>query len=55
MAALPKNIQPKADQPRVATESLNRADKSPALQYKISSGRNSVRVPRKGSRTLDRR
>ena len=29
------NVQPKADQPRVTTESLKRGEKSPNLQYRV--------------------
>jgi len=29
------NIAPKADQPRVTTESLKRGEKSPNLQYRV--------------------
>jgi hypothetical protein len=31
------NVQPKADQPRVTTESLKRGEKSPNLQYRVST------------------
>ena len=31
------NVQPKADQPRVTTESLKRGEQSPNLQYRIST------------------
>ena len=29
------NVQPKADHPRVTTESLKRGEKSPNLQYRV--------------------
>ena len=29
------NVQPKADQPRVTTESLKRGEKGPSLQYRV--------------------
>ena len=29
------NVQPKADQPRVTTESLKRGEKSPSLQHRV--------------------
>ena len=29
------NVQPKADQPRVTTESLKRGEKAPNLQYRV--------------------
>jgi hypothetical protein len=32
-----KNVQPKADQPRVTTESLKRGEQSPNLQYRVST------------------
>jgi len=31
------NVQPKADQPRVTTESLKRGEQSPNLQYRVST------------------
>lgn len=31
------NVQPKADQPRVTTESLKRNEQSPNLQYRVST------------------
>jgi len=30
-------VQPKADQPRVSTESLKRGEKSPNLQYRVQA------------------
>jgi len=30
-----RNVQPKADQPRVTTESLKRGERSPNLQYRV--------------------
>jgi hypothetical protein len=40
-----KNIQPKADQPRVTTENLKRGERSPELQYKVSSIKTFDRSP----------
>jgi hypothetical protein len=31
------NVQPKADQPRVTTESLKRGEQSPNIQYRVST------------------
>jgi hypothetical protein len=31
------DVQPKADQPRVTTESLKRGEQSPSLQYRVST------------------
>jgi hypothetical protein len=35
-------VQPKADQPRVSTESLKRGESSPNLQYRV----NAIKEPR---------
>ena len=32
---MPKNVQPKADQPRVTTETLKRGEQSANLQYRV--------------------
>ena len=49
------NIQPKADQPRVTTESLKRGDAPANLQYRVSGIKSfSGRTPRKAGREMGR-
>jgi hypothetical protein len=38
-------VQPKADQPRVSTESLKRSDSSPNLQYRVQGVKSFNRSP----------
>jgi hypothetical protein len=33
------NVQPKADQPRVSTDTLKRAEASPNLQYRVDGAK----------------
>jgi hypothetical protein len=33
-----QNVAPKADQPRVTTESLKRGERSPNLEYRVQGG-----------------
>jgi len=40
------NVQPKADQPRVTTESLKRGEKSPGLEYRTQSTPSFNRSPK---------
>ena len=40
---MPKNVQPKADQPRVTTETLKRGEQPANLQYRVQ-----------GAKSLDR-
>ena len=40
------NVQPKADQPRVTTESLKRSDGSPNLQYRVQGIKSFDRSPK---------
>jgi len=50
----PGNTQPKADQPRVSTQSLGRQE--PALQYRVQGGKNysSRSTPRSDGRSSTR-
>lgn len=49
----PSVITPKADQPRVATENLQRGDQSPDLQYKTNTFR--TYTPRTENRSFSGR
>jgi hypothetical protein len=40
------NVQPKADQPRVTTETLKRGEKSPNLQYRVQGVQSYERSPK---------
>ena len=40
------NVQPKADQPRVTTESLKRGEKAPNLQYRVQGIQSFDRSPK---------
>jgi hypothetical protein len=40
------NVQPKADQPRVTTESLKRGEKGPNLEYRTQGVQSFNRSPR---------
>ena len=40
------NVQPKADQPRVTTESLKRGEKGPNLQYRVQGVQSFDRSPK---------
>ena len=42
-------VQPKADQPRVSTESLKRGESSPNLQYRVNEIKSPDRSPAKRS------
>jgi hypothetical protein len=41
-----QNVQPKADQPRVTTETLKRGERSPNLEYRISGVQSFNRGPK---------
>ena len=41
-----QNVAPKADQPRVTTETLKRGEKSPNLEYRISGVQSFNRSPK---------
>lgn len=47
-------VQPKADQPRVSTESLSRGESSPSLQYRTTATKSFNRnsTPRNYGRTV---
>ena len=47
-------VQPKADQPRVSTESLKRGEQTPTLQYRVTAAKNFNRssTPRNYGRTV---
>ena len=45
MARPSANIQPKADQPRVSTESLKRTESSPNLEYRVEAVKSFNRSP----------
>ena len=51
-----QNVAPKADQPRVTTQTLKSGERSPNLQYRIQGMQNYSRSPtaRSTSRGLDR-
>lgn len=55
MAAAPAsrgNITPRADQPKVSTESLNRSAAGPTLQYRVQSVKSyGSRTPRRTDRS----
>jgi hypothetical protein len=40
------NVQPKADQPRVSTDTLKRAEASPNLQYRVEGVKSFDRSPK---------
>jgi hypothetical protein len=42
-------VQPKADQPRVSTESLKRGESSPNLQYRVNAIKSPERTSSKRS------
>jgi hypothetical protein len=41
-----QNVQPKADQPRVTTETLKRGEKSPNLEYRSAGIKSFDRTPK---------
>ena len=45
MARASVNVQPKADQPRVSTETLKRAEASPNLEYRVEATKSFNRSP----------
>jgi hypothetical protein len=45
MARGSANVQPKADQPRVSTESLKRTESGPSLQYRVEGIKGLARSP----------
>ena len=45
MARASVNVQPKADQPRVSTETLKRTESGPNLEYRISGLKSFNRSP----------
>ena len=40
------NVQPKADQPRVSTDTLKRAEASPNLEYRVQGVQSYARSPK---------
>lgn len=55
MASKQKNVQSKADQPRVSTQSLKRMDAPANLQYKVTGIRSfNSRKPKRTDRNMAR-